>query len=62
MAVALDKHDVQHRRPTRRLPAIERPAMNLDDISGALLPIWILGVPLLLAVIDLMRTPNPNRR
>lgn len=27
-----------------------------------LLPFWILGIPMLVAFIDLMRTPRPSHR
>jgi hypothetical protein len=30
------------------------------DFPGALLPAWILGAPLLLAIIDLMMTPKAH--
>lgn len=30
------------------------------EIAGALLPFWLLGAPLLLAIIDWMRTPKPR--
>ncbi len=29
---------------------------------NAALPMWIIGVPLILAVIDLLRTPKANTR
>ncbi len=32
--------------------------MTMD--TGALLPIWILGAPLVLAIIEAMRTPKPR--
>jgi hypothetical protein len=29
---------------------------------GGLLPLWILGAPLLLGLVELMKTPRPRRR
>lgn len=31
-----------------------------ESLAGALVPIWILGAPLLFAFIELMRTPKPG--
>lgn len=31
-----------------------------ESLLGATVPIWILGAPLLLAFVDLMRTPTPS--
>jgi hypothetical protein len=31
-----------------------------EIIMRALLPLWIIGAPLVLAIIDLIRTPKPT--
>lgn len=36
--------------------------MNNHGLLGALLPIWIIGAPLVGALIMLMRTPRPSPR
>lgn len=36
--------------------------MNNQGFLGALLPLWIIGAPLVGALIMLMRTPRPNSR
>lgn len=33
--------------------------MNFD-LPPALLPLWIIGAPWVLAIIELMRTPRPR--
>lgn len=32
------------------------------NLAAAMLPFWLLGAPLVLALLDLMRTPRPPRR
>jgi len=40
---------------------MQLPIRNLNgEIMSALIPAWIIGAPLLLAIVDLIRTPKAN--
>lgn len=36
--------------------------MNFDSIFGGLLPLWIIGAPLLYVVYDMFTSPKPFKR
>lgn len=36
--------------------------MEMNGSLGGLLPLWILGAPWILALLELMRTPSPRVR
>ncbi|MGC4079988.1 MAG: hypothetical protein QM702_23655 [Rubrivivax sp.] len=41
-------------------PAIEEINMDMNGNWGGLLPLWIIGAPWLLALLELARTPQPR--